>query len=189
MLVVEPVEPGQMLLAHDRRVGALRERKEVLGVRAPRRRLRAGRGEPLGGVLADGLEQPVTRRAAPPLGLHEALVDERVQQVEHVVAAASAASRSKPPANTDSRSSNARSGGSSSSYDQSTVARSVCWRGIAERLPRVSSAKRRSSRSWTSAIDIERIRAAASSIASGIPSSRRQIALQSAALPASSSNS
>jgi hypothetical protein len=53
------------------------------------------------------------------------------------------------------------------------VARSVCCRSSAARLPPVSSRNRWSSRACSSASDIERSRAAASSIASGRPSSCR----------------
>ena len=51
--------------------------------------------------------------------------------------------------------------------------RSVWWRSSAARLPRVSSLNRWSSRATRSSGDIDRTRAAASSIASGMPSRRR----------------
>ena len=60
---------------------------------------------------------------------------------------ASAASRSKPPANTDRRPAAPARRRSSSEYDQPTVARSVCCRASAVRLPPVSSRNRWSSRS------------------------------------------
>ncbi|CAM5730343.1 hypothetical protein STENM223S_08564 [Streptomyces tendae] len=88
---------------------------------------------------------------------------------------ASAAVRSQPPAKTDRRHSTSRSAASSSSQDQSTTARRVCWRGRAVRLPEVRRRKRSSSRSaiWRG-VSI-RSRAAASSMARGRPSRRRQI--------------
>ena len=54
--------------------------------------------------------------------------------------------KSNPPANTDKRQSTAFSCGVSRSYDQSTSARKVCWRGRAVREPPVSSRKRWSRR-------------------------------------------
>ena len=70
---------------------------------------------------------------------------------------------------------------SSSEYDQSTVARSVWWRSTAVRRPPVRSRKRSSSRRAISAGLIATTRAAASSIASGMPSSRRQISATASA--------
>ena len=55
------------------------------------------------------------------------------------------------------------------------MARSVCCRGSAARDPPVSRANRSSSRASSSPAGSTRSRAAASSMASGIPSSRRQI--------------
>jgi hypothetical protein len=86
----------------------------------------------------------------------------------------STASSSNPPANTDERAHSSRSGSSHRSNDHWMQARSVCCRAGAPRLPRDSSANRSASRSsiccgarvWT--------RAAASSIANGSPSRRRQ---------------
>ncbi len=87
----------------------------------------------------------------------------------------SAASTVAPPAKTARRRSSARSASVSSSQLQSTTARSVwCWRG-AVRAPPVSSRNRSSSRAASCSALIVRSRAAASSMASGIPSSARQI--------------
>ena len=80
-----------------------------------------------------------------------------------------------PAGNTATRSASSRSSSVSSSQLHSTTARSVRCRGNAVRLPPVSSRKRSDNRSATSLIDIARSRAAASSIASGKPSSRRTI--------------
>ena len=88
---------------------------------------------------------------------------------------ASAAPRSNPPANTDNRRSARRSGSSSRSYDQSTSDRSARCRAGAVRGPDVSRPSRSSRRRSMSATDMVRTLAAASSTASGIPSSRAQI--------------
>ena len=88
---------------------------------------------------------------------------------------ASAASSVNGPANTDSRHSTTRSVSGSRSKLQSIAARSVWWRGMTVRLPPVSSRNRSSSRSAICWTDSARTRAAASSMASGMPSSRRQI--------------
>ena len=93
-----------------------------------------------------------------------------------------AASRSKPPRNTASRRNNTRSGSVSSACDQSTEARRVCWRRTAVRAPPVSNRNRSCRPSRISASDSARTRAAASSIASGMPSRRRQISATAAAL-------
>ncbi|QHY95212.1 Daunorubicin/doxorubicin resistance ABC transporter permease protein DrrB [Streptomyces sp. S4.7] len=76
---------------------------------------------------------------------------------------------------TDRVASAVRSTGSSRSHDQSTTARSVCCLGSTVRLPPVSSRKRSSRRSAICRGVSIRSRAAASSMASGSPSSRRQI--------------
>ena len=94
---------------------------------------------------------------------------------------ASAASRVQPPANTDKRQSVVFSLSVSRSYDQSTSARSVCWRGSTVREPPVSSRNRWFSRVLISPTGKERTRAAASSSASGMPSRRAQIADTAAA--------
>ena len=63
----------------------------------------------------------------------------------------------------------------SNSCDQSTIARSVCWRGGASRPPRVTSRNRSSSPVAISTGETDRSADAASSSASGMPSSLRQI--------------
>ena len=70
----------------------------------------------------------------------------------------------------------------SNACDQSTEARKVCCRRTAVREPPVSSRKRSCRLSTISVSDNARTRAAASSIASGIPSRRRQISATAAAL-------
>ena len=90
-------------------------------------------------------------------------------------ATASAALASKVPEKTPRRAKTRCSVGEHRENDQSTVARSVWCRSTAERRPPVRSRKRSSSRAAISAGLMATIRAAASSIASGTPSSRRQI--------------
>ena len=83
---------------------------------------------------------------------------------------ASTASASKLPWNTANCDSTDRSVGSSKSHDQSSVARKVAWRS--GRPPRDSNrSKRRCMRCSSTCGGITRTRAAASSIASGKPSS------------------
>ena len=84
--------------------------------------------------------------------------------------------------NTASRRNKTRSGSVSSACDQSTEARNVCWRRTAVRAPPVNSRNRSCRLSTISVSDNARTRAAASSIASGIPSRRRQISATAAAL-------
>ncbi len=89
---------------------------------------------------------------------------------------ASAAGRSNPPANTESRSKSRRSSSLMSWYDQSTVARSVRWCAVLP-VPLVVKRRNRSSRRSRMSPGVsDRTRAAASSIASGTPSRRLQMA-------------
>ena len=70
-----------------------------------------------------------------------------------------------------------RSGSVSSACDQSTDARNVCCRRTAVRAPPVRSRKRSCRLLTISSSESARTRAAASSMASGIPSRRRQISV------------
>ena len=85
----------------------------------------------------------------------------------------SAASSVQPPAKTDSERNSRFSSAERRSYDQSIVARRVCWRGSASRPP-LSRSRRDESRSRISAGRRAWTRAAASSTASGMLSSRPQ---------------
>ena len=80
-----------------------------------------------------------------------------------------------PPANAPSRRNSTRSLSDSRSWLQSTDARSVCCRGSAPRAPPVSRWKRSARPAAICSIESIRTRAAASSIASGIPSRSEQI--------------
>ncbi len=83
---------------------------------------------------------------------------------------ASAESRPKLPAKTDSHRKSLRSSGASNSWLQSTAACIVLCRAGAVRLPSSSSRKRSRRRSIISNGDMTAARAAASSMASGMPS-------------------
>ena len=169
-------------LAADRRVPA--------GV--PHRGLgRLARGlESLASVLADRLQHPEPVALA--VRLHERLVDERLELVEHVPpCSAQTASRSAtvhPPTKTAMRRNTLRSDSVRSEWLQSIVARSVCWRSGVSRGPDVSTSRAWSSRSSSASGARSRSRAAASSSASGRPSRRRQIAATASAFSGVSSN-
>ena len=94
----------------------------------------------------------------------------------------SAATRSNGPAKIDSHRNIACCGGVSRSYDHWMVARSVRWRSTLARRPPVRSRRRSSRRSTRSAGERLLVRAAASSMASGTPSRRRQISSTSSRL-------
>jgi len=91
------------------------------------------------------------------------------------LATSSTASSVQPPTKTASRRNSRRSSSSSRSWLQAMAPRSVCWRAGRSRAPPVSSGSRRSRRASIAWGDSSRTRAAASSIASGSPSSRWQI--------------
>ena len=94
-------------------------------------------------------------------------------------ATASPASSVHPPTNTERRRKSACSGGESSSWVQSIVARSVCCRAGRSRGP-VRKSRLRSRRAASAAGESSFTRAAASSIASGRPSSRAHTAATAA---------
>ncbi|WP_329101815.1 hypothetical protein OG792_22095 [Micromonospora sp. NBC_01699] len=102
---------------------------------------------------------------------------------------ASAACTVQPSTATASRRSTIRSAPVSNSQLQSIIARRVCWRAGPPRRPLASRSNRSSNRSASSRTPSTRIRVAASSRASGIPSSRRQIVATAAALPGSRTKS
>ena len=66
--------------------GLLGEGEEVIAVAGAHRLRLAGLGEALEPVLAHGLEQAVADLRVPVLGDHQRLVDQRAEQVEHVLA-------------------------------------------------------------------------------------------------------
>ena len=96
----------------------------------------------------------------------------------------SAARRSKPPTKVASRAKSCCSDRVRSSYDHSSVSRSVRWRPSAPRCDAPSTFECCRSRSASADGPMLRRRAAASSSASGRPSSRRQISATAAALSA-----
>ncbi len=119
----------------------------------------------------------VASREAPPPGPGAAGVS---------AATAHAASSVQPPANTDRRRSRRWSASVRRSQLQSMRPWRVCCRGTAVRRPPVSSRKRSPRPCSISATDMTLTRAAASSMASGMPSSRRQMATTGPAVDASS---
>ena len=93
---------------------------------------------------------------------------------------ASAISIGPPPANTPSRANSRRSSGSSRSWLQSIAPRSVRWRSGRSRPPPAPRSSRSPRRCAIAAGESSRIRAAASSMASGSPSRRRTISATAA---------
>ena len=102
---------------------------------------------------------------------------------------ASAASSSQPPANTDSRRKSRFSLSLNSSWLHSIAALSVCWRAGASTAPRVSKSSRSSRRPSRACGGSVRMRAAASSMASGSPSRRTQISATAGAFSFVTTNS
>ena len=88
----------------------------------------------------------------------------------------------QPSTNTATVSSNDRSASSSRPTLHSTVARRVCWRSGMSTVPVPRASSDLASRPSSASGPSSRVRAAASSIASGRPSSRRQISATAAAL-------
>ena len=101
----------------------------------------------------------------------------------------SAAASVAPPANTENRRHTVRSQSSSRSQLQSTTARSVWCLGNATRLPPVSNRNLSPRRASTCSGAMVRMRAAASSMASGMPSRARQIRARLAEFAAVTSKS
>ena len=94
---------------------------------------------------------------------------------DRAVPISSAASRVKPPASTDSRRSSTCWRAVSRSWLHSTARWRVWWRAWAVRLPRVRRRKRSSRRTAICSTLRAVVHAAASSMASGMPSRRTQI--------------
>ena len=133
-------------------------------------------------ILAHRLQHAEARFALDPLLLaQQTLVDQRGDAVRRhravlsAPATASAASIVQPPGKTASRRKTVCSSGESRSWLQAIVSRIVCCRAGRVRAPPVSSGKRGSSRVSSAAGGSTLTRAAASSMASGKPSSRAQI--------------
>ncbi len=132
------------------------------------------------GVLAHRLVQAIAGDAERVLPHDQRLVDQRGQQVQRrgagppsLAKTDSTSSTVNRPAKTHRRRRSLCSGAVSRSWLQSMVVRSVCCRGSAARPPPVRRANRSVSRSRICSTESTRIRTAASSIASGRPSSRR----------------
>ena len=82
----DPVTPLELVTASQVRARGLRERHVVLGVAAPNGLCATACLESLLGVLADGLQEPVTHRTrfARAVRDDERLVDELTQHIHHV---------------------------------------------------------------------------------------------------------
>ena len=175
------------------RSALLDEVREVPGVpRAQPRQLACAVGLLLG-VFADRLEhaparlRPRPRRAASDRSTSaQSRSKTSSASTPSPAQTSSTAARVAPGGKTDRRRASRRSGSLSRSQLQSTTARSVRWRPAAARLPPVRRRKRSCRRSASCSSGIERSRAAASSMARGRPSIRRQTSA-TAGLVASSS--
>ena len=160
MLALEAVERGPLAVAVERGrqlLGEGQERAGVAladGVRA-RPRPRAARARTRGSARAS---RTAARRQASSLR-SEALVHERRQAVEHILAEVRgrsadrlrAVGRSKPPMNTASRSNRRQSGASSRSWLHAIAPRSDRWRSGTSAAPPPGRSSRPSSRSWIAA--------------------------------------
>jgi hypothetical protein len=154
---------------------------------------RALRRQALDGVLADALEHAeagLLREIRRVVGAQERLVAQRLQQVEGpgcvlVVEAEHGLRRLEVEAavKTEHCMSACRSALVSRSQDQSRALLSVAWRGRASRGPPLSTSKRRESRSLSCRGFSTRMRAAASSMASGKPSRLRTMSAMTSSSP------
>ena len=189
-LRVQAVEPVDHHGTARRLLGLDRERTKCGEVAIRDRGRLPGRDELLARVLPDRLEHPVA-----PRGSRSTITSERSTRRVRPSTRSSVSSPSgssptiraatrtvQPPVNTDSRRSRRRSSLVRRSQLQSMSACSVCWRGTAVRRPPARRRNRSPRRSAMSSGDIAETRAAASSIASGIPSRRRQISTTEATL-------
>ena len=171
----EPVEPLASVPCVQLRAGALAERHVPGGVTVPERARVRELVEPFDRELADRLEHPVAVVAA----AQEALVDQRRDLVE-IGAADLLGGLQRAPAGEHGEAGEQRcSAGVSRSWLQAIVARKVRCRSGADREPPASRGSRCSSRSSSIGSDSAFTRAAASSIASGRQSRRRQISATS----------
>ena len=169
VLEVEPSQPADLIGTGQMLLGRLGDSGEMRRVATRPRHVVA---DPVDRVFAHAVEQPV-----PAIGrLDQARVDERRQRV-HGTGADDAVnpSRSKPPANTASPMKTSRSRGESSSKLQSIAARrSDAAQPRRASLPRAPTGRRAAPRrSFGGSV---RSHGAASSIASGEPSSLAQTA-------------
>jgi hypothetical protein len=142
----------------------------------------AGGGKALGGVGADRFEHPEPGDGVRVAADEHVLGDEPVERVE--IGAGDRLGRldGRAAGEDRKRAKHCFSASLSMSWPQSMVARSVRWRAGASRAPVPNAPSARSRRSAISPGDSNPQRAAASSIASGSPSTRRQISATAAAL-------
>ena len=84
-LRVEELEELELATGLEMGAGLLGEGEEVVAVAGPHRFVLTGLCQPLEPVLAHGLEQAVAHPGLGALGDHQRLVDQRSEQVEHVL--------------------------------------------------------------------------------------------------------
>ncbi len=200
----QPGEPGPVNTARRVPVRLLAEGDRIPGMRQTDRPLLSARGESLQSKLANRLQHREPRLVRPLPALHQTLIDKRRQDVQNgggqgdrgtgqrisrlfpcplpCPPTASAASSVKPPTKTARRRKIICSSSVSRSWLQSMAACIVWRRSGWSRAPWTRRGNRRSSRASIASGDKRGDRAAANSIASGNPSSRRQMAVTEAAL-------
>ena len=126
------------------------------------------------GVLAHGLEEPVTSLVIQVHRLHEVVVDERDERLDVRPRDGRRRRHGAPDGKTAIAAKTSASRGSRRFTLHASVSRRVCWRAGRSRGPPVSTDSREASRSSSIRSPSARTRAAASSIGSGSPSSRWQ---------------
>ena len=189
LLLVQALQPGRLLGPDQLGLGHLREREVALGVGALHRFGLARFGEPTARVLADRLEEDEAGLAVGIVDLaQQALVDERAEEIHHLAepqpfrGAAHGLGRLERAAAAE----DAEPGEQLLlTLVQELVApvdraAQVCCRSGRSRAPVVSRSSRFSSRAAIACGLRSLIRAAASSIASGRPSSRCTISATAA---------
>ena len=184
VIVPKAGQPGTLLTAAELRLCALCESGVVARVPAACLRILARVHQPGLRVGADGLEHAET----PALCDHERAIDQgrqRIQNIGCVAVHARCRRLERPPAENGQVPQQRSLGIAKQLVAPSTTARSVRCRSSAVRGPLVNNAKRSSSRAAISAAVIVLTRAAASSIASGMPSSRSAMLRTSSSAPSS----
>ena len=176
-LGLQPLEPFVLARAAQRPVRLLSQRPVVLSVAVPNLDgVRPGR-QPFGHKLPHGLQHPRPRPELRAVGIDQAVAasasDSSSARSSPTPATWEAAWMVQPFTNTAVTSSSDRSGSSSRPTLHCTAARRVRWRSGRSTGPVPSASSDAVSRSRRAVGSSSRVRAAASSIARGRPSSRR----------------
>ena len=192
----EPFDHGSLAGPRERRGTGLGERQVGQGMASRNGGPIGSHGEPGRSRLADRFEHLEPRAAVVVGHGDQALVD----QVRHIVqdiaacglpsgsSTTASSSARQPPTNTARSANNDWAAGSSRSRLQATVSWRVRWRAGTSTLAAPGRASRFARRSRTPATPRRGTRAAASSIPSGRPSSRRQMSAAGSTLSADSVN-